>query len=170
MQQRKKNTAFQAAGASVCALALTLVIYLGGTGLGRALLQLQKSYRIDLFNRAVAGQDAVVRMVESERLHTVATRYLQALMDAVIRFEFFPRQEEAEAFLAVISALPAEVEIDSFQFNGHHLLIYCHCAAEPDLRLFWEGLSDSSCFQDVSLESFQRKDGSYAGTLTCIAI
>ena len=169
MQRIGKNSVFQAAGASVCALLLTLVLYLGGSGLGNLLLRLQKSYRTDLFNRAIAGQDAVVRMVEREELHLVATQYLEALMDAVIRFEFFPQQEEAEAFLAVISALPAKVEIEQFQFTGHNLTIFCSSFSEPALAQFREGLYTAACFKDVSLEFFQKKDGSYAGTLICIA-
>ncbi|MCI8442310.1 MAG: hypothetical protein HFG27_07255 [Provencibacterium sp.] len=170
MQQGGKNTVFQAVGSSVCALLLTAAIYFAGTGLGNALLQLQKSYRIEFFNRAVAGQDAVVRMVESEKLHTVATQYLRALMDSVIRFEFFPRQQEGETFLAVISALPEEVEIDRFEFTERHLLIYGHCTHEEQLKQFQEALSDAPCFQDVLLESCQKKDGSYAGVLTCITV
>lgn len=159
----------QAVIASVCALLLTLAIYLSGTGLGKLLLQMQRSYRIDLFNRAMQGQDAVVRMVESEKLHTVATQYVKALMDAVIRFEFFPRQEDAESFLAILSALPRQTDIEGFQFTGHNLEIFCRCPEAEELEQFAKDLQESPIFREVSLELYQKTDGSYSGTLLCIA-
>ncbi|MCI8622099.1 MAG: PilN domain-containing protein [Provencibacterium sp.] len=169
MQRIRKDSILQAVGASACALGLTLAIYLSGTGLGGALLRLQKNYRIDRFNQAIAGQDAVIRLAAGEELHTVTTQYLTALMDAVIRFEFFPRKEDAEIFLAILSSLPVKVTIDGFEFSGRNLVIHCQCSYEPPLNQFLKNLEDVPLFQDVSLESYQKKDGVYIGTLTCIA-
>lgn len=169
MQRMGKNTVLQAVMASVCALLLTLAIYLSGTCLGNFLLQMQRSYRIDLFNRAMTGQNAVVRMVESEKLHTVTTQYVKALMDAVIQFEFFPRQGDAESFLAIISALPGQTDIERFQFTGHNLEIFCHSPKAEDLERFARELQESPVFHEVSLEMYQKTDGAYSGTLVCIA-
>ena len=87
----------------------------------------------------------------------------------MIRFEFFPREDDASTFFEIISILPPKVEITQFEFSGRNLLVHCTAQKEEQLVQFSQALDSVSRFRDISLESYQKTDGSFIGTITCIS-
>lgn len=170
MRTGKEQGLLRGTAASIpTALLLVLALFITGTFAGNFLLRMQKDYRIELFNRAAEQQGVFVRMISDEETHRVTSKYLAALADAVVRFEFFPRQDDADIFFNMISVLPADVTVDRFEFNGRNLSVYCAAPAHGPLADFSRALAGLGCFKDASLESYQKKDGSYMGVITCIA-
>ncbi|WP_195283018.1 PilN domain-containing protein [Harryflintia acetispora] len=169
LSKLQPDSVLRAAASTLLALTLALAFYLCGTGLGNWCLQLQKNYRIELFNRAVEDRGLVVKMISDEETHAIASHYISALADAVIRFEFFPREDDASTFFEIISILPPKVEITQFEFSGRNLLVHCTAQKEEQLVQFSQALDSVSRFRDISLESYQKTDGSFIGTITCIS-
>lgn len=151
------------------ALGLTLALYLGGTALGGWCIRMQKEYRIELFERAMEEQGTFVRILMDEEIQNVGKKYVSALADAVVRFEFFPRDDDAAVFFEIVSALPEGMSIERFAFSGRDMTIFCTAGNREALYAFSRALEGTPYFRSVSAEVRERADASAAGTLTCIA-
>lgn len=155
--------------APAAALGLTLILYFGGTALGNLCLRMQKEYRIELFERAMAEQGTLVRMLMDEEVRSVGKKYVSALADAVVRFEFFPRDDDAAVFFEIVSALPEGMSIEQFDFSGRDMTIFCTAGSGEALYAFSRSLEETLHFRSVSAEVREGADASAAGTITCIA-
>lgn len=159
----------RAALCTIAAVALVLAIYTVGSTSGSFILRLQKEYRVELFEKAVAQQGTLVKLLSDEEAHDTASKYIAAIADATIRFELFPQKGEAEAFLEILTAQPAKITVERFSFTGHDLTIYCSAETVEPINQFVSGLGSAKSFREVTLETERREDGRYIGTIFCTA-
>lgn len=153
----------------IVAILLVFIMHNVGSAAGKSVLYLQKEYRIELFNQAIQEEGLVAKMISDETVHSVTSKYIAALADAVVHFEFFPRNDDAKMFIEFISVVPYDISIEKFEFSGHNIMIYCHAESKGSLLEFSKTLKTINYFRDISLECFQKADSSYIATITCIA-
>lgn len=166
--QGKSRAFLRYAASTVLALALTLGIYCVGTAGGDVLLKMQKEYRIELFNRALEEQNAIAKILTDRQAQSVAAQYAAALADAVVKFEFFPRTDDAKLFLDILTIVPDEITVEKFEFIGRNITLYCSASSEEALQELSEELGELDSIQDTSLESYQKTDGTYMGAILCM--
>lgn len=151
------------------ALVLTLALYQGGTALGDWCIRIQKEYRIEMFERAMEEQGTLVHILMDEEIQSVGKKYIAALADAVVRFEFFPRDDDVAVFFEMVSALPEEMFIERFAFSGRNMTIFCTAGSRKALYTFSRSLEGTPYFRSISAEVRERADASFTGKITCIA-
>lgn len=155
---------------ALAAVTLALVLHLFGTALGRSLLQMQQDYRLEMFARITQQQGLVSKMITDEEARTAMNKYIGALADATIRFEFFPQKDDAENFLEILSVLPSKVKIERFAFTGHDLTVTCSASLSESLVQFAKALDSIPNFKSAKPEFFPRADGGTLAVIVCTAL
>ena len=93
--------------------------------------------------------------------------FARALMSAYVSFELIP-YGQFETFGVVYSSLGPAVEIDSFAYRGHDLIITGFAPDEESYLEFLSRLEGSGHFLAVN-GSFSRENDSIRFEITCIA-
>ncbi|HAN44505.1 MAG TPA: hypothetical protein DCP97_03845 [Ruminococcaceae bacterium] len=79
----------------------------------------------------------------------LAVRYAEAYAEAAITFENVPRQD-IKNFLPIVTLSGNDIEIQSFRFEGHELIIYGDAKDYGSIDNFAESLKDVSGFKNIS--------------------
>ena len=136
------------------ALLLTLGVVLGGVALSGWIsgeVRESTAYRHSQIISSVFSEDESVGLttvLTDRQARGLLIEFTRALMSAYLSFELIP-YGQFETFGVVYASLGPAVEIDSFAYRGHDLIITGFAPDEESYQEFLSGLKESGHFLDV---------------------
>ena len=155
------------------ALLLTLGVVWGGVALSgwvNGAVRESTAYRQSQIISSVFSEESDVGLgavLADRQARDLLIEFARALMSAYVSFELIP-YGQFETFGVVYSSLGQAVEIDSFAYRGHDLIITGFAPDEESYLEFLSGLEGSGHFLAVS-GSFRLENDKVHFEIVCIS-
>lgn len=129
---------------------------------------------LPFFTKVYAMEQLILRNFETivdlskDGTNTILLKkYLEAMIDATVKFDYIPRNE-LEYFIPITMSLNENIQVKEFEYNNKNLIIHGIAPNDVELAFLVEALYENAKYELIESHAYKNQNNQISFSLECI--